>query len=49
MYADSVISKLWLVRSFSSQEDPKVIANLASKNVTETRDKNARPHPSFAG
>ena len=33
--ADSVVSKLWFVRSFSSQHYSKFITNITSKNVSQ--------------
>ena len=37
MYAENVISKQWLVRSFSSQHHSKFIANIATENVSQVR------------
>ena len=37
VYADNVVSKYWLVRSFSSQHYCKYITNLTSKNVSQVR------------
>ena len=33
VYADNVVSKLWFVKSFSSQHDFQFIANIATENV----------------
>ena len=46
VYADNVVSKLWFVRSFSSQFYSKLINKITSKNVSQIRTKNARPDPS---
>ena len=48
VYADNVVSKIWFVRSFSSQHYSKFITNITSENVSQIRTKNARLDPSFA-
>ena len=42
MYADKVISKHWLVMSSSSQKYYEVLANIASKNVTQVRSEEGK-------
>ena len=37
VYADNVIGKFWLVRSFSSQHYSQFITNITSKNVSQIR------------
>ena len=48
VYADTVVSKLWFLRSFSPQHYSKFITNITSENVSQIRTKNARSDPSFA-
>ena len=42
MYADNVVSKLWFVRSFSSQHYSKFITNITSENVSQIRTKECK-------
>ena len=37
VYADNVVSKIWLVRSFSSQHYSEFITNITSENVSQIR------------
>ena len=37
VYADNDVSKLWFVRSFSSQHYSKFITNITSRNVSQIR------------
>ena len=39
VYVDNVVSKIWFVRSFSSQHYSKFITNNISKNVSQIRTK----------
>ena len=44
VYPDNIVSKIWLVRSFSSQHHSKFFANITSENVSRicTKKCNAR-------
>ena len=39
MYADNVVNKFWLVRSFSSKHYSRFITNITSESVFQTRTK----------
>ena len=39
VYADNIVSKVWFVRSFSSQHYSKFITNITSKIVSQIRTK----------
>ena len=42
VYADNVLSKFWLLRSFSSQHYSKFITNITSENVSQIRTKECK-------
>ena len=42
VYVDNVVSKFWLMRSFFSQHHSKFIANIATENVSQVRNKECK-------
>ena len=42
VYAYNVVSKIWFVRSFSSQHYSKIITNITSENVSHIRNKECK-------
>ena len=42
VYADNVVSKFWFVRSLSSQHHSKLIANIATENVSQVHIKECK-------
>ena len=47
VYADNVVSKLWFVRSFSSQHYSKFITNITSQIVSQIRTKECKTRSSI--
>ena len=47
VYADNVVSKVWIVRSLSSQHYPKFITNITSETVSQIRTKECKTRSFF--